>query len=256
MRAPIAWSIAGTAAGAIAIAVFLWPLPPDRDPEARIKQIQKELDQTRELLGKDRETDAKTREKLLALLAEQEAAKRRQEDQAREAEQRKRDEEKRRLEEQKRKLAEQKTKTATPPATKATPPAEIATRPPPLILPVEPEPSEAPPVVALAKPRPDPQAEQLKRGEAALARGEYEKAHEILTPLAKEGNSRAQIRLAEMYAAGQGVKQNSIQSYIWYSLAARGGGAGAAAGRDRVAARLQQAEINQADKVVEGMRAR
>jgi len=89
-----------------------------------------------------------------------------------------------------------------------------------------------------------------------LARGEYEKAMEILTPLAQEGNSRAQIRLAEMYAFGQGVKQNTIQSYIWYSLAARGGSTGAAAGRDRMAARLQPAEIKQADRVVENMRAR
>jgi TPR repeat protein len=89
-----------------------------------------------------------------------------------------------------------------------------------------------------------------------LARREYEKAIEILTPLAQEGNSRAQIRLAEMYAFGQGVKQNSIQSYIWYSLAARGGNTGAAAGRDRMAARLQPAEIKQADRVVENIGAR
>jgi len=89
-----------------------------------------------------------------------------------------------------------------------------------------------------------------------LARREYEKAIEILTPLAKEGNNRAQIRLAEMYAFGQGVKQNTIQSYIWYSLAAHGGNTGATAGRDRMAARLQPAEIKQADRVVESMRPR
>jgi TPR repeat protein len=108
----------------------------------------------------------------------------------------------------------------------------------------------------LTKPKPDPQAEQLRRGEAALARGEYEEAHKIITPLAKEGNTRAQIRLAEMYAAGQGAKQNTFQSYIWYSLAAMEGSAGAVAGRDRMAARLQPAEIKQADRVVQSMRPR
>jgi TPR repeat protein len=112
-----------------------------------------------------------------------------------------------------------------------------------------------PPAAAPSAKR-SPGAEQLARGEGALARGEYEKALEILTPLAKEGNSRAQMRLAEMYAFGQGVKQNTIQSYIWYSLAAREGSTGAVAGRDRMAARMQPAEIKQADRVVESMRAR
>ena len=89
-----------------------------------------------------------------------------------------------------------------------------------------------------------------------MARGDYAGALEILRPLAQGGNSRAQIRLAEMYAMGFGVKQDSIQSYIWYSLAARDGNTAAAAGRDRMAARLQPAQIKQADKVVEGMRPR
>ena len=59
-----------------------------------------------------------------------------------------------------------------------------------------------------------------------------------------------------MYAGGLGVRQNNNQAYIWYSLAARGGNAAAAAGRDKVATGLQQAEIAQADKVVENWRAR
>jgi len=253
--APIAWATVGGIAGAIAIAIFFWPSP-DPGPQGKIEQIQKELDQTRERLEKDRALDAKTREKLLALLEAQEEAKRRQEEQVHLAEQKRIAEEKRRDDERKRKIAEEKARAAAAPATKPAPPVVVATRPPPPVLPVEPEPSEAAPVVALAKPKPDPQAEQLKRGEAALARGEYEEAHRILTPLAKDGNSRAQIRLAEMYAFGQGVKQNTIQSYIWYSLAARGGSTGAAAGRDRMASRLQPAEIRQAEKVVESMQPR
>jgi TPR repeat protein len=89
-----------------------------------------------------------------------------------------------------------------------------------------------------------------------LARREYEKAYEILTPLAQGGNTRAQLRLAEMYSSGLGVNRNYNQAYIWYSLAARGGSTTAPAERDRVAARLQPAEIRQADTVVENWRTR
>ena len=277
-RAPIAWSIAGAAAAAIAIGVFLWP-PFERDPEEKIRQIQKELDRTKELL-KESETDAKTRQKLLALLAEQEEAKRRQEDEARkrreeqekqvEARQRQEEEARKRRDEQARQAeAKQRQEEARKLRAEQERQAEAKRRQQEARIRREEEerlaeakrleeeqrlalvePSGAPPA------KRSPQAEQLAKGEGALARGEYEKAMEILTPLAQEGNSRAQIRLAEMYAFGQGVKQNTIQSYIWYSLAARGGSTGAAAGRDRMAARLQPAEIKQADRVVENMRAR
>jgi TPR repeat protein len=121
---------------------------------------------------------------------------------------------------------------------------------------VELEPGEASPVVAMAKPKPTPQAEPLAKAEGALARGDYAGAREILVPLAQGGNTQAQIRLAEMYASGQGVSRNYIQAYIWYSLATRGGSATAPAERDRMARLLQPAEVKQADEVVDSMRAR
>jgi localization factor PodJL len=110
------------------------------------------------------------------------------------------------------------------------------------------------------KPPADPalsqQAEQLGRGEAALARSDYTAAYDSFRSLAMRGNTRAQTRLAEMYATGQGVKRNPNQAYIWYSLAAQGGSAGAAAERAKIAALLQPAEIAQADRVVDNMRKR
>jgi len=263
-RAPIAWAIAGATAGAIAIAVFLRVETPYRDAEQKLAQSKQQLEEERRRLDDERKRDEDAR-KRLEEKQKQEEAKRRQDEQARLAEQQKRDEEKRRLEEQHRKLAlaARGSKPVTVPAAKVedarrkvTPQAELASRPPPAVLAAEPGPSETPPVVALAKPKPTPQAEQLDRGEGALARGEYERALEILRPLAQGGNTRAQIRLAEMYASGQGVSRNYNQAYIWYSLAAREGGTTAAAGRDRMASRLQPAEIKQADKVVESMRAR
>ena len=140
------------------------------------------------------------------------------------------------------------------------PPQAAQARAPPSSVAVEPERPETPAVVATAKPAADAalsqQAEQLVRGEAALARGDYAIAYESFRPLAERGNTRAQTRLAEMYAGGQGVKRNPNQAYIWYSLAAQGGNASAAAERAKIAALLQPAEIKQADRVVENMRKR
>jgi hypothetical protein len=263
---PIPWAIAGAAAGAIGIAVFLWT-GTERyaaDADTRIKEIQVQLAEAQKRLAEVGERDVKARDQVLALLAEQqklEESKRRQEEQARLAEQNKLEEERRRIEEERRKLAARPSKPAAAPAAKVAPPAEIVTRPRPPILPVEPEPVEAPPVeappvVAVAKPKPDPQLEQLKRGEAALARREYEKALEILRPLAQAGNARAQDRLAGMYADGLGVPRNNNQAYIWYSLAAQGGGTTASAERDRIAKLMQPAEIRQADYVVQNWRPR
>ena len=260
-RAPIAWAIAGATAGAIAIAVFaLIPTPKGIETEQKLAESMQQLEVERKRFDEERKRDEEKRRqdelarKRFEEQQKQEEAKRRQEEQARLVEQKKLDEERRRVEEQQRKLAARSKPTTTRPRNPP-PQPEIAPRPPPPILPLALEP-EAPPVVALAKPKPSPQAEQLARGEGALARRDYAGALELLTPLAKDGNTRAQLRLAEMYASGQGVRQNTIQSYIWYSLAARGGNTSAAAGRDRMAARLQPAEITQADKVVDSMRAR
>jgi serine/threonine protein kinase len=256
---PIAWATAGVIAGAIAIGVFMLPGKTERDANRRLAQIQAQLDQAQKRIEEDRDRDGKARDQILALLAEQkrlEEAKRLQEENARLADQKKRDEEKQRQEEAKRKPPQRASKPAETPPAKAAPPAEIVTRPPPPIVPVDAEPIEAPPPIALAKPKPDPQVEQLARGEAALARGDYAAALEIFRPLAQSGNSRAQDRLAEMYASGIGVTRNYNQAYIWYSLAARGGSTTAPANRDRMVKQLQPVEVQQADRLVENWRAR
>jgi len=274
-RAPIAWAVAGAAAAAIAIAVFLRVETPYRDAEQQLAQSKQQLEAERRRLDEERKRDEEKRRqdelarKRLEEQQKQDEAKRRQNEEARLAEQQKRDEEKRRLEEQQRKasLAARAPKPTSAPAAKdadalrrAVPQAGPAIRPPPAVLPTEPDPAESAPAVAMVKPaevaKLSPQAEQLARGEGALARGDYAAALEILRPLAEGGNTRAQVRLAEMYANGHGVKLNYNQAYIWYSLAVRGGNTAAAAGRAKMAALLQPAEVKQADKVVDSMRAR
>ena len=119
-------------------------------------------------------------------------------------------------------------------------------------------------------------------------RGDYDGASQIYKSLAEAGNARAQVKLGDMYAAGRGfapndatavswyrkaanqgdgaaqlklgdmhangrgVPQNYNQAYIWYSLALRSGTSAAEAPRKKAAAMLQPAEINQADRVVDG----
>ncbi len=87
-----------------------------------------------------------------------------------------------------------------------------------------------------------------------MASGDFAKAREILTSIATRGNAAAQVKLAEMYANGRGVARNHTQAYIWYSLAMRCGNTAAAAERAKMAAMLQAPEVQQADKVVAGMK--
>jgi len=255
-RAPIAWGVAGATAGAIAIAVFLQMDNPRRDQEEKVKKEQLELDKE---LTRIQDEIKRGGLELKSLQKEREIdVKRVQEEKERLAE----------LKKQAEKLrtaaaAQRKPSPEPPPLTKPKPRPEMVTIAPALILApptlaplVELEPGEAPPVVAMAKPKPTPQAEPLAKAEGALARGDYAGARVILEPLAQGGNTQAQTRLAEMYASGQGVSRNYIQAYIWYSLATRGGSTTAPAERDRMTRLLQPAEVKQADKVVDGMRAR
>jgi len=68
---------------------------------------------------------------------------------------------------------------------------------------------------------------------------------------ALQGDASAQFKLGENYENARGVAQNYFQAYYWYSAAARGGNAAAKAKKDQMAARLQPAEIHQADRLVE-----
>ena len=262
LRAPIAWAIAGAIAGAVAIGVFLWPRT-DLDRDRRLEQIQAQLAEAQKRLAEDRALDGKARDQVMALLAEQqklEEAKRRQEDQARLAEQKKRDEERRRLEDVAQKRLEEKQRLAEARLRKedeARSRLQEQQRQELARLEEERRRLALAESARTARPtKPSPQELQLAQGEAALARREYEKAYEILRPLAYGGNARAQGRLAGMYADGTGVPKNNNQAYIWYSLAAQGGSTTAPAEREKIARLLQPVEVQQADVVVQNWRPR
>ncbi|MBI2969268.1 MAG: sel1 repeat family protein [Gammaproteobacteria bacterium] len=132
----------------------------------------------------------------------------------------------------------------------------------------------------------DPAERQLADGIDAYERGRFDEAYSILAPLADRGKREAQLRVAAMFAAGRGVQQDyakaaswyrnvaelgdgdaqisvagmyesgtgvpqsNMMAYVWYSIAARSGNAEASASRDRVATRLQPAEIQQAERLI------
>jgi hypothetical protein len=54
----------------------------------------------------------------------------------------------------------------------------------------------------------------------AYQKGDYEKAFQIITPLAEQGGSVEQAMLAELYRKGKGVPQDYKQAAKWYRKAA------------------------------------
>ncbi|KPL14085.1 MAG: hypothetical protein AMS26_11980 [Bacteroides sp. SM23_62] len=54
-------------------------------------------------------------------------------------------------------------------------------------------------------------ADQLEDANAAIKNEEFEKAYELLLPLAEENNAEAQTLLGELYVNGQGVEQDATK---------------------------------------------
>jgi TPR repeat protein len=149
-----------------------------------------------------------------------------------------------------------------------------------------------PPKIALApaeaqKPAPVTAAAQFAAADRAISESRFADAIAMFKTLADAGNSKAQVRLGDIYAEGHGVPRdaaaaeswylkaamagdtgaqfklgaiyanasgtarNNNIAYIWYATAARLGLNAADAQRDRIGALLQPAERAQADKLVE-----
>jgi len=61
-------------------------------------------------------------------------------------------------------------------------------------------------------------AAPLEDGAAAYASGDFNRALQILRPLAEEGNADAQFMLGMMYHNGEGVPRSNLHAYVWFSL--------------------------------------
>ncbi len=66
-------------------------------------------------------------------------------------------------------------------------------------------------------------ANDFEDGKEAYLAKNYAKALKILTPLAENGNSQAQVTIGIMYDFGQGVETNPVEAFKWYKLAAEQG---------------------------------
>ncbi len=69
------------------------------------------------------------------------------------------------------------------------------------------------------------------------------------TKAAEQGKSAAQNSLGELYAKGKGVKRNYITSYMWFNVAAVSGHAPYINGRDKVAKKMNQKQIEEAQQL-------
>jgi uncharacterized protein len=70
-------------------------------------------------------------------------------------------------------------------------------------------------------------AQDFDAGWAAFNSGDYATALREWTPLAKQGDDRAQFNLGSMYHTGRGVWQDHVEAARWYRLAAEQGNANA-----------------------------
>ncbi|MEX4415886.1 sel1 repeat family protein [Haemophilus influenzae] len=75
----------------------------------------------------------------------------------------------------------------------------------------------------------DTPAQQFQQGFEATTRGDYHTAFKLWLPLAEQGYAGAQFNLGNLYANGQGVKQDDFEAMKWYRKAAEQGNANAQA---------------------------
>lgn len=62
-------------------------------------------------------------------------------------------------------------------------------------------------------------ATPFKDALTAYASGDFNRALQILRPLAEEGDANAQFWLGMMYRLGEGVPPSKLHAYVWFYLA-------------------------------------
>ena len=67
---------------------------------------------------------------------------------------------------------------------------------------------------------------------------------------ARQGHTEAQNNIGRLYEEGQGVPQNKVQAYFWYSLAAARGNETAKKNRAAIAQQMSAEQIAEADRLV------
>lgn len=68
-------------------------------------------------------------------------------------------------------------------------------------------------------------SDALAEAKEAIARNNYLRAYQLLLPLARGGNPKAQTQLGLMYHHGQGVREDDAQAFAWFQRGALAGDA-------------------------------
>ena len=76
-----------------------------------------------------------------------------------------------------------------------------------------------------------------------LASVSYAQSFEETKERAEQGNAFAQYNLGLMYVNGEGVQQNNVRAYVWWSVAAAQGDNDARGNRDIVSATLTPEQL-------------
>ena len=84
-------------------------------------------------------------------------------------------------------------------------------------------------------------------GEGVLSN--YRVAAKWLRRAANQGLGNAQNKLGLMYERGEGVPQDYVSAYLWFDLAAAQGFPAVAPNRERVAGRMTESQIAEAQKL-------
>ncbi len=68
-----------------------------------------------------------------------------------------------------------------------------------------------------------PEETDFEVGVEGWGRGDYDTAVQEFRLLAEQGHAQAQVNLGIIYSQGRGVPKDSVQAYVWYTLAASQG---------------------------------
>jgi serine/threonine protein kinase len=268
IRGPLIWATLGAVVAAVVVVLMLQPWKRGDETDATKEKYKSSQEEAR--LKKDAEDAAKGQRDEAARLAKAEQEKKLVDEQARlETEAKKKAEEakarhaaeaKKKAEAEKARLDAQARKKADADRAEAQRKHEEELRRAQEAKKAEDAKLASAAAAAAAVPKPPaPSApaagpDLIKQAEEASKRGNDAESLALYRKAASAGNAEAQYRLGEIYAAGRGVPQNNSQAYIWLSLAANAGHAGAKSRREQVVGTLQPAEIRQADQVVSKLR--
>ena len=91
-------------------------------------------------------------------------------------------------------------------------------------------------------------AADFQAGSTAFLKGDYAAALREWTPLAEQGDAKAQFVLGVMYFEGQGDLQDYVTAHMWANIAAVNGNKIAPKLRNAIAKEMSPAQIHAAQK--------